>query len=150
MLGSSYRTIQQESVFWRRELWERAGGRLDERLTCAADLDLWLRFTRLADFCSVPVVLGGFRRHDDALGEAGDGLYEREASALHTAFVAEYGRRMQLRARAVEAISPGQTGVRRRLAGQARRLAVVPAPERTLRLRSPDVDAGLTCTLRTR
>ena len=44
-----------------------------------ADFDLWLRFFRLTPLCAVGTVLGGFRVHDDRLGEAGDGLYEREA-----------------------------------------------------------------------
>ena len=108
MMGKSYRMIQQESVFWRRRLWDRAGGRLDERLTCAADLDLWLRFFRTAAFCYVPVVLGGFRRHDDALGEAGAGLYEREASALHARFVGEQDKRTLARARIVQSIGSGR------------------------------------------
>jgi len=37
--GSWYATgvVQQESTFWRRELWDAAGGRLDSTLTLAAD-----------------------------------------------------------------------------------------------------------------
>jgi GT2 family glycosyltransferase len=36
--------IQQESTFWRRSLWERAGGRLAASLQYAGDFELWLRF----------------------------------------------------------------------------------------------------------
>jgi glycosyltransferase involved in cell wall biosynthesis len=36
--------IQQESTFWRRSLWERAGGRLSASLQYAGDFELWLRF----------------------------------------------------------------------------------------------------------
>ena len=40
------RFIQQESTFWRRSLWDRAGGRLDTSLRLAADFELWARFYR--------------------------------------------------------------------------------------------------------
>lgn len=108
VLAGQYRSIQQESVFWRRSLWERAGGRLNEKLTCAADLDLWLRFLRLAPLCFVPTVLGGFRVHGDRLGEVGQGLYEREAQQLYSAFVASYDRRSLARARLVRLIRLGR------------------------------------------
>jgi len=55
--------IQQESTFWRRGLWEKAGAHLDVSLDAAADYDLWLKFARYADIVSVGVPLAGFRRH---------------------------------------------------------------------------------------
>jgi hypothetical protein len=57
------RWIQQESTFWRRSLWERAGGRLDPSLTMAADFELWARFYEHADLFGVQALLGGFRSH---------------------------------------------------------------------------------------
>ena len=57
--------IQQESTFWRRSLWEKAGSHLDASLDAAADYELWLRFARHADIYSVGVPLAGFRRHGD-------------------------------------------------------------------------------------
>jgi hypothetical protein len=56
--------ICQEATFWRRELWERAGGgpRADIRL--AADFELWVRFFRHAQLQFVDALLGGNRRHD--------------------------------------------------------------------------------------
>ncbi len=57
--------IQQESTFWRRSLWERAGGSLDTRFTMAGDFDLWMRFAREAELFSVAVPLGGFRQHSE-------------------------------------------------------------------------------------
>ena len=99
ILSGRYLGIQQESVFWRRGLWERAGGRLDQSLTCAADFDLWLRFYRLAPLCHVQTLLGGFRVHGDHLGDLGNGPYEREASGLHARFVASYDRQSRARAR---------------------------------------------------
>jgi glycosyltransferase involved in cell wall biosynthesis len=114
-LAGNYRWIQQESVFWRRSLWERAGGELNDRLVCAADFDLWLRFLRLAPLCHVGTLLAGFRVHDNRLGEVGNGLYERETTALHAEFVAAFGRRDLRRARLVRAVGAG----RRKVVGQA-------------------------------
>lgn len=54
--------IQQESTFWRRSLWERAGARLDTSLQLAGDYELWSRFIRHAPLWSVEVPLGLFRR----------------------------------------------------------------------------------------
>ena len=52
--------IQQESSFWRRELYEKAGG-LDCRFKYAGDYDLWCRFAKHAPLYTTNVVLGGFR-----------------------------------------------------------------------------------------
>jgi glycosyltransferase involved in cell wall biosynthesis len=57
------RWIQQESTFWRRSLWERAGSRLDTSLHMAADFELWARFYDHADLYGVQALLGGFRSH---------------------------------------------------------------------------------------
>jgi glycosyltransferase involved in cell wall biosynthesis len=64
--------VRQESTFWRRSLWERAGG-LRPDLTDALDFDLWRRFARHAECVSVQGVVGAFRFHADqksALPEA--------------------------------------------------------------------------------
>jgi glycosyltransferase involved in cell wall biosynthesis len=42
--ASSFGFIQQESSFWRRSLWERAGGYLSTRHGLAGDYELWHRF----------------------------------------------------------------------------------------------------------
>ncbi len=114
MLAGNFRWIQQESVFWRRGLWQRAGGRLNDNLMCAADFDLWLRFFRLSPLHHVDTILGGFRIHGNALAKHDDGLYEREVADLFSQFVAEHDRRAMRRARAVRAIGAGQ----RKIVGQ--------------------------------
>jgi glycosyltransferase involved in cell wall biosynthesis len=63
--GFVFGGIQQESTFWRRDLWEQAGGRLETEFDYAADFDLWMRFAKHADIYSVTVPLAGFRRHGD-------------------------------------------------------------------------------------
>jgi glycosyltransferase involved in cell wall biosynthesis len=57
--------IQQESTFWRRSLWERAGGYLDTSLRLAADFELWARFFQYAELYSVGTPLAGYRLHGD-------------------------------------------------------------------------------------
>lgn len=52
--------LQQESMFWRRSLWERAGG-LNLDLKLAADFDLWTRFAQHSDLVPVDIPLAAFR-----------------------------------------------------------------------------------------
>jgi glycosyltransferase involved in cell wall biosynthesis len=54
--------IQQEGTFWRRSLWQRAGGRVDDELRFAGDFELWARFFANGAFLhGVSLPLGGFR-----------------------------------------------------------------------------------------
>jgi len=55
--------IMQESTFWRRSLWERAGARLDTSVAIAADFELWTRFYQHAELYGVNTPLAGFRMH---------------------------------------------------------------------------------------
>jgi glycosyltransferase involved in cell wall biosynthesis len=59
--GASF--IQQESTFWRRSLWDKAGGQFDDRLKLAGDFELWDRFFAYARLYSINLPLGAFRRH---------------------------------------------------------------------------------------
>jgi glycosyltransferase involved in cell wall biosynthesis len=54
--------IQQESTFWRRDLWNDAGGYLNQDIQLAADFELWCRFFGHASLYGVDSPLGGFRR----------------------------------------------------------------------------------------
>ena len=67
-LAGANRYIQQESTFWRRSLWERAGGRVDDSRRNGNDFELWVRFFRHAKLYSVDALIGGFRSHPDSLG----------------------------------------------------------------------------------
>ena len=67
-LAGANRTIQQESTYWRRSLWERAGSHVDSSRRNAADFELWVRFFRYAQIYPVTGLIGAFRRHDDSLG----------------------------------------------------------------------------------
>jgi uncharacterized protein YoxC len=56
--------VPQETLFWRREIWDRAGGGIDESFRFAMDWDLLLRFRAAgARFAHVPKYLGAFRIH---------------------------------------------------------------------------------------
>lgn len=54
--------IQQESTFWRKSLWEKAGG-INSDLQFAGDHDLWMRFSKHNHLYVIPTILGGFRKH---------------------------------------------------------------------------------------
>jgi glycosyltransferase involved in cell wall biosynthesis len=56
-----YKWIQQESVFWRRSLWDKAGSALNTNLKYAGDFDLWLRFFKHSRLYVADILIGGFR-----------------------------------------------------------------------------------------
>lgn len=67
--------IPQESLFWRRRVWDRVGARIDETFRFAMDWDLLIRFRAVgARFLHVPHVLGAFRVHR---GQKTDGTMEQ-------------------------------------------------------------------------
>jgi hypothetical protein len=68
-LAGTNRYIQQESTFWRRSLWEKAGGYVDSSRRMASDFELWTRFFRHAQLYPVNAVIAGYRMHfGDSLG----------------------------------------------------------------------------------
>lgn len=52
--------LQQESTFWRRSLWEKAGSAIPN-YHLAGDFALWCKFYEFADLTGVTYPLGGFR-----------------------------------------------------------------------------------------
>jgi glycosyltransferase involved in cell wall biosynthesis len=67
LMGANH-YIQQESTFWRRSLWDRAGGYVDASLRNGGDFELWVRFFRHAKLYPVNALIGGYRFHFDSLG----------------------------------------------------------------------------------
>jgi glycosyltransferase involved in cell wall biosynthesis len=56
--------VPQETMFWRRSIWEKAGGKIDESFQFALDWDLIVRFRAAgAKFVRLPRFLGAFRVH---------------------------------------------------------------------------------------
>lgn len=79
----NFEWIQQESVFWRRSLWEVSGGKMATAMKYAGDLELWLRFFRHEKLYVTNALLGGFRKSSN--GQLSLGFmpeYLEEARAL--------------------------------------------------------------------
>lgn len=91
--------IQQESTFWRRSLWEKAGARVDDSLIFAGDFDLWARFFASATLYSVCTPLACFRVHtaqkthhmDRYLLEA-TSILKRHNGIIHSAYSTLFNR----------------------------------------------------------
>jgi hypothetical protein len=89
-LAGANQHIQQESTFWRRSLWEKAGGYLNPSFRAEGDFDLWVRFFRHARLYPVDALIAGYRFHTDALSYAGrkaydqgcEGIIDRELDSL--------------------------------------------------------------------
>jgi len=78
-----HKTIQQESTFWRRKLWDAAGARLNTHLKLAGDFELWLRFFGYEKLYTVNALVGGFRmRHANQASLEGSGQYYDELMEL--------------------------------------------------------------------
>lgn len=54
--------LQQEGMFWRASLWQKAGG-VNSAFRLAGDYDLWRRFAQHAELIVVDAVLGSHREH---------------------------------------------------------------------------------------
>jgi glycosyltransferase involved in cell wall biosynthesis len=58
--------VPPETLFWRRSLWDKVGGRFDERLQMAHVWELLLRFRQAgARMVRLPRFLGAYRLHPD-------------------------------------------------------------------------------------
>ncbi|MEA5541942.1 glycosyltransferase [Limnoraphis robusta Tam1] len=77
--------IQQESTFWKRSLWEKAGEKLQNNLQLAADFELWLRFSRYAPLYRVQALIGGFRVYNNQRSNLYKQQYFQEVEQVATA-----------------------------------------------------------------
>ncbi|MCG6872046.1 MAG: glycosyltransferase [Gammaproteobacteria bacterium] len=80
--------VQQESTFWRRGLWETAGG-LDTRIDFAGDYELWTRFAREAELVTVQAILGGFSFYGTNRSIVGRETYQQEMRRVQSAMDAD-------------------------------------------------------------
>lgn len=69
--------LQQESMFWRRNLYLQAGG-LDVSFKYAGDFDLWMRFAQMANLIKLELPIAAFRRRSSSLSRDGKNFYEEE------------------------------------------------------------------------
>lgn len=70
-------SLIQESMFWRRGLYDSAGG-LNLEYDLAADFELWTRFARLAPLVAVSTLLAAWRRHGSNRSLVGASAYQDE------------------------------------------------------------------------
>ena len=81
--GFTLEVIQQESAFWRRNLWEAVGATLNTSMRYAGDFELWARFYQHRDLVGVRTPLGGFRLHGNQLSQTAAEAYQQEALAAY-------------------------------------------------------------------
>jgi glycosyltransferase involved in cell wall biosynthesis len=62
-LGEGHYVLSQESIFWRRALWEKVGSYVDEHFWGAMDAELWSRCYKLTSLYTTSCLLGGFRQY---------------------------------------------------------------------------------------
>ncbi len=83
------RFIQQESTFWRRSLWEKAGGYISRDYRLAGDFELWMRFFQHARLTRTGALLGAFRfRREGQLSRTHYGEYLLECDRITDIHVA--------------------------------------------------------------
>ena len=81
--------VPQETLFWRRRIWDKAGSCIDESFRFAMDWDLLIRFRDAgARFGHIPHFLGAFRIHDlqktsAAINDIGHEEMERIRQRVH-------------------------------------------------------------------
>lgn len=99
--GNKY--IHHETTFWRRSLWEKAGGALATEYGVAGEFELFMRFFRHARLYSVEAFIGGYRTHPGnhsasgshrAYNEICDGIADRELAAVPGAYAAKLFRNL--------------------------------------------------------
>jgi hypothetical protein len=74
--------IAQETVYWRREVFEQVG-LLDESLRFVMDYDYWQRILAAGyEFRLLPFYLGGFRRQPESKTATLESVYQAELDAL--------------------------------------------------------------------
>lgn len=98
IICGKYKWIQQESVFWKRNLWNKAGGKLNTNIRYAGDFNLWLGFFNHSHLYYINTILGGFRYHDVRRGLDVNGSYETEAEVLFKKFKSQLSFKIKLRA----------------------------------------------------
>ncbi len=75
--------IQQESTYWRRSLWESAGGKLATEFRYAADFELWMRFFEHSPLHCLRAPLASFRfRRDEQLSALHVSQYHAEMKQI--------------------------------------------------------------------
>lgn len=131
-LAGANRYLQQESTFWKRSLWERAGGHVDASRRNASDFELWVRFFRHTRLYPVNTLNGGYRFHSDSLGlqdleechRIHDLIIEAELDSVHGGRAIRTFRRMSRFLGRIPSVSGAWSQL------VTRTLCVLPGPDR--------------------
>ena len=81
-LAGDYRWIQQESTFWSRDLWQRAGSHISSKYKLMVDGELWSRFFNYEQLWHVDLSLGAYRLHGTNRASLFSDGVEREMSQI--------------------------------------------------------------------
>ena len=65
--GDTLWFIMQEGTFWRKDIFDSIGFKLNENLKLASDFDLWTQFSEHTPLYTVNTLLGSFRMHTGQL-----------------------------------------------------------------------------------
>jgi glycosyltransferase involved in cell wall biosynthesis len=75
-------TIQQESTYWRRALWDRAGAYISTEYKYAGDFELWIRFFRHDKLYNTTALIGGFRERATQISKVFNREYMSECDKI--------------------------------------------------------------------
>ncbi len=73
--------LQQEGMFWRRSIYDEAGG-INLAYKLAADFDLWIKFAQISELVSVGIPLACFRVHENSRSKILKFEYETEVGII--------------------------------------------------------------------
>ncbi|MDO9000947.1 MAG: glycosyltransferase family 2 protein [Bacteroidota bacterium] len=96
-LIGDYKWIQQENIFWKRSLWERAGSKFNLENKLAGDFELWSRYFTQANLYFVETSFAGFRLHGEQLSINKKEQYEIEAENIHNLYITANSTSLKLR-----------------------------------------------------
>lgn len=115
--------IPQESTFWRRELWDKAGGYVAETYGEAGDFELWSRFFEHAELYGLEMPLAVFRGHSQQKSKQTSGYLQDTLKALTKARSANGWRRNQLREAVFRLRKPSSQRILRGLCYRGKKIA---------------------------
>jgi len=86
-LNNDYMWIQQESTFWRRSLWEKAGAKINTNLKLAGDFELWFRFFQHERLYNCNISIGAWRKREGQLSEVFKEQYLEEVKHIINTYI---------------------------------------------------------------
>jgi len=76
-----YGHLQQESMFWRKELWQQSKG-LNLNYKMAADYELWIKFSQYSELWTLNLSLSAFRIRSTGRSKLYESVYEKEVREI--------------------------------------------------------------------